>query len=399
MIEPFLSAVPVLKRLENAGFEAYFVGGSVRDFLLSKPIHDVDIATSATPEEMKRIFSKTVDIGIEHGTILVLFDNHSYEITTFRAESDYIGFRKPREVAFIRSLKKDLERRDFTMNAIAMDKNGIIHDPFDGQSAIKAQRIETVGKAEERFKEDALRLMRAVRFVSQLGFKLEGDTLNELSNKAYLLEKIAVERKKSEFDKLLTGSNRRKAIELLIETNMDIYLPGLKDKKEEMKKILIYECDHLQTNEMWSLLLYSLGLSGKSAEHFLRDWRLPLKQIKEIQSILTHLYMKLEQEWTKYRLYSATIHIVESVEKLFNVINENGDQRNLTFWLKKYQELPIKNRSQIDVTGSDLQEWFNQKGGPWIHKMLMKVEEAILEGIVENKKTIIKEWLMKCNQK
>src|SRR3954467_13024914 len=102
MIEPFLTAREVLKQIENAGFEAYFVGGAVRDFLLQKPIHDVDIATSATPMEIKKIFPKTVDIGIEHGTILVLYRSNSYEITTFRAESEYLDFRRSKEVAFIR---------------------------------------------------------------------------------------------------------------------------------------------------------------------------------------------------------------------------------------------------------------------------------------------------------
>ncbi|MFL6560850.1 MAG: CCA tRNA nucleotidyltransferase, partial [Bacillus sp. (in: firmicutes)] len=123
MIDPFLAASPVLKKLEDAGFEAYFVGGSVRDFLLKREINDVDIATSATPDEVKRIFPKTVDIGIEHGTVLVLVNNGGYEITTFRTESDYRDYRRPKEVTFIRNLKEDLQRRDFTMNAIAMDRN------------------------------------------------------------------------------------------------------------------------------------------------------------------------------------------------------------------------------------------------------------------------------------
>ncbi|MDF2859422.1 MAG: tRNA nucleotidyltransferase, partial [Neobacillus sp.] len=124
MKEPFLAAVPVLQKLEDAGFEAYFVGGSVRDLLLDKGIHDVDIATAATPEEVKRVFSKTVDVGIEHGTVLVLFQNESYEITTFRTEAEYQDYRRPKEVTFIRNLTEDLQRRDFTMNAIAMDKKG-----------------------------------------------------------------------------------------------------------------------------------------------------------------------------------------------------------------------------------------------------------------------------------
>ncbi|MGZ4161997.1 MAG: CCA tRNA nucleotidyltransferase, partial [Neobacillus sp.] len=205
MIEPFLSALPVLTMLEEAGFEAYFVGGSVRDYLLSNPIHDVDIATSATPEEVKVIFPKTADIGIEHGTVLVRFQKESYEVTTFRTESEYQDYRRPKEVSFIRSLHEDLQRRDFTMNAIAMDRMGKLIDPFDGRRAIKEKIIQTVGHADDRFNEDALRMMRAVRFVSQLSFKIERETINALTNLVHLLEKIAIERKRAEFEKLLIG--------------------------------------------------------------------------------------------------------------------------------------------------------------------------------------------------
>lgn len=122
--QPFIQAVPVLKLIENAGYEAYFVGGSVRDHILGREISDVDIATSALPEELKRIFPKTNDVGIEHGTILVHYKGEHYEITTFRSEENYTDYRRPDKVSFIRSLNEDLQRRDFTMNAMAMDKKG-----------------------------------------------------------------------------------------------------------------------------------------------------------------------------------------------------------------------------------------------------------------------------------
>lgn len=398
MIEPFLSAVPVLKKLEDAGFEAYFVGGAVRDFLLNKPINDVDIATSATPEEMKRIFSKTIDLGIEHGTILVLYKKGSYEITTFRAESEYVDFRRPKEVVFIRSLKKDLERRDFTMNAIAMDLHGMIHDPFNGTAAIKENRIVTVGKAEERFIEDALRMMRALRFVSQLSFHIETETLKALTNQGYLLENIAVERKRAEFEKLMTGTDRKQAIQIMIRTNLYRYLPGLKNKEEALTQLLNYPCGHLQLNQIWSLLLFCLQLDGKRAEAFLRSWRLPLKQIKEIQFSLELLYKRLQHEWAVYDLYMANREMIASVERLYNVITNQESDASVAYWQERYENLPIKNRTQLDVTGRDLMDWFGQEGGPWVSETLLKVELAILEGQIQNQKIKIKEWLLKCNQ-
>lgn len=398
MIEPFLTAVPVLKALENAGFIAYFVGGSVRDYILHKSIHDVDIATSATPKEIKKIFSKTVDIGIEHGTILVLYKNASYEITTFRTEEEYVDFRRPKGVAFIRSLNEDLKRRDFTMNAIAMDINGRLIDPFKGQLAISEKRIETVGKAEDRFQEDALRMMRAVRFMSQLSFKIENKTVEALSNLSHLLENIAVERKRAEFEKLLTGSDRRKALRMMIDANMFLYLPGLREQKDSIEKLLSYDCENLNVNEMWSLIIYCLGYKGKLIENFLREWKLPIKQIKEIQHILHYLYQRLEKEWGKYDLYLAKKEAIYSVETIFNTLKDRKDHGSIDMFMNMYHLLPMKHRSEMDVTGRDLMDWFTKLGGPWVNEMIIAIEQAILERKVENKKTEIKEWLLKCNQ-
>ncbi len=130
--EVFLKAQPVLQALEDAGFEAYFVGGCVRDLLLDRHIHDVDIATSAYPEEVKKTFAKSIDTGIQHGTVTVLYGGEAYEITTFRTESGYQDFRRPDKVTFVQNLEEDLKRRDFTINTLAMNLSGEIVDLFDG---------------------------------------------------------------------------------------------------------------------------------------------------------------------------------------------------------------------------------------------------------------------------
>ncbi|MDQ0197533.1 CCA tRNA nucleotidyltransferase [Neobacillus ginsengisoli] len=399
MLEPFLSAVPVLEKIEKAGFEAYFVGGAVRDFLLNKSISDVDIATSATPNEVKRIFPKTVDIGIEHGTVLVIYQNESYEITTFRTESEYQDFRRPNEVTFVRSLYEDLQRRDFTMNAIAMDRNGKLIDPFNGQSAIQERKIQTVGQATERFREDALRMMRAVRFVSQLGFDLEGETVKALAILVPLLDKIAIERKRSEFEKLLKGKNRKQALNLLIKTGLFSFLPGLKNQKNPLEDMQVYDFDELKKNEMWALLLYALTLKEKAVEDFLRNWRLPVKEIRDIQQIFLYLLKRLNQEWTLYDLYVAGHDTIKSVEIMFQVIKGTKKNEAITRWLKLYEQLPIKERSEMNVTGNDLMTWFDRKGGPWLKEQLVKIEKSILEEKVVNDNSKIKEWLMECNQK
>jgi len=399
MSDPFLSAIPVLKKLEDAGYEAYFVGGSVRDHLLRREIHDVDIATSATPVEVKGIFPKTVDIGIEHGTVLVLFNQGAYEITTFRTESEYQDYRRPKEVTFIRSLKDDLQRRDFTMNAIAMDCNRKLIDPFDGNSAIHEKIIQTVGSPNDRFQEDALRMMRAVRFVSQLSFQIESGTLQALSNLVHLLDNIAVERKRAEFEKLLIGKNKLNALNILLETNVYLYLPGLKKQRQGLEKMLSFKSTHLHINEMWSLLVYCVNLKEKEIEVFLKEWRLALKEIREIGRVVHFLYKRLEHNWSIYDLYSAGRDVILSTEKLYLVINGINGRETLEHWLNLYESLPIKNRSEMNVSGNDLMDWFNKRGGPWLKETLLTIENKILLGQLDNDKESIKEWLMKCNLK
>ena len=175
MPSEFQEALPILEKIKAAGFEAYFVGGSVRDALLNRPIHDVDIASSSYPEETKQIFERTVDIGIEHGTVLVLENGGEYEVTTFRTEDVYVDYRRPSSVSFVRSLEEDLKRRDFTVNAFALNENAEIIDKFNGLADLDNRVLRAVGKAEERFNEDALRIMRGLRFAASLDFDIEVD--------------------------------------------------------------------------------------------------------------------------------------------------------------------------------------------------------------------------------
>lgn len=191
----------ILSVLEYKGFKAYIVGGCVRDILMKKTPHDYDIATSASPEQIKSLFNKTADTGIKHGTVTVIENGIPFEVTTFRTESEYSDLRRPDKVYFVKDIKEDLSRRDFTMNAIACSLNGEIVDPFGGQNDIKNKIIKTVGNPNKRFSEDALRILRLFRFSSALDFLPEKNTLNaalELSNE---LKKISTERIVSELKK------------------------------------------------------------------------------------------------------------------------------------------------------------------------------------------------------
>ncbi|MDF2538078.1 MAG: hypothetical protein K0S76_1099 [Herbinix sp.] len=209
----------IIETLMQQGFEAYAVGGCVRDMLLGREPGDWDITTSATPYEVKKIFKRTVDTGIQHGTVTVLLDKEHFEVTTYRLDGIYEDNRHPREVTFTASLSEDLRRRDFTINAMAYnEKEGII-DLFGGREDLERGFIRCVGSPKERFDEDALRILRAVRFSAQLGFQIEQDTLKAVKEKVEHLKNISAERIRVELTKLLI-SDHPEYFRVLYETGI-----------------------------------------------------------------------------------------------------------------------------------------------------------------------------------
>lgn len=197
----------VINRLEENGFSAYIVGGCVRDYLLGREIHDFDIASSALPEEMLEIFKdyKTVENGIKHGTVAVVSKGKLVEVTTFRSDGTYSDSRRPDSVSFVRNIEEDLARRDFTINAMAYRESEGIIDPYGGQDDLKNKIIRCVGNPHKRFSEDALRIMRGMRFASVLGFQIDQKTMSAMLETKYLLEKIAKERISVELRGMLLG--------------------------------------------------------------------------------------------------------------------------------------------------------------------------------------------------
>lgn len=197
----------ILKKITENGYEAYIVGGCVRDLLMGIPPHDYDITTSATPEEIEAMFEKSIPTGIKHGTVTVIEDGEPIEITTFRAESEYLDHRHPSSIKFVRDVKADLSRRDFTVNAICYNGQKGIIDLFSGADDIEAKILRAVGDANERFSEDALRIMRLFRFASTLCFGIEKNTFNAAIENSHLLSKVSKERINAELTKLLLGDN------------------------------------------------------------------------------------------------------------------------------------------------------------------------------------------------
>ncbi len=193
----------IIEKLNGAGFEAYAVGGCVRDSILGRQPDDWDITTSAKPLQVKELFARTVDTGLQHGTVTVLLDKDSYEVTTYRIDGEYLDGRHPRQVEFTSRLEEDLQRRDFTINAMAYSRETGLVDCFQGMKDMQLHRVRCVGEPRERFSEDALRILRAVRFAAQLGFGIEERTREAIRQLAPTLEKISAERIRVELNKLL----------------------------------------------------------------------------------------------------------------------------------------------------------------------------------------------------
>jgi tRNA nucleotidyltransferase (CCA-adding enzyme) len=214
----------VLSKLTEAGYEAYLVGGCVRDAVLGRPIKDIDIATSALPEQVMSCFPRTAPTGLQHGTVTVILSQGTYEVTTFRKETEYEGFRRPTAVEYISDLTEDLKRRDFTMNAMAMDAAGVVLDPFAGQKDLELGVLRCVGAAKERFGEDALRMLRCVRFASTYGLEVESSTWQALFAQAPLLRHIAMERVRSELQRMIEGTAPARAVRLLLASRLTAHL-------------------------------------------------------------------------------------------------------------------------------------------------------------------------------
>ncbi|MBS6007752.1 MAG: CCA tRNA nucleotidyltransferase [Clostridium baratii] len=205
----------IIDEFYKNNYEAFMVGGCIRDALLCKVPKDYDIATSAKPEITEKLFKKTIPTGIKHGTVTVLIDNEPYEVTTYRTEGKYKDNRRPDEVYFVSDIKEDLSRRDFTINAFAYNSREGLKDFFGGLDDLNNSLIRSVGDANKRFNEDALRMLRAIRFSTQLNFDIEENTLNAIKNNKDLIKNISSERIRDELCKILVSKNVRKGLNLL----------------------------------------------------------------------------------------------------------------------------------------------------------------------------------------
>ena len=379
----FLDAIPVLNIIERQGHEAYFVGGCVRDTMMNSPIHDIDIASSARPDEIQGLFYKTIDVGIDHGTVIVLYKNHSYEITTFRCEGDYSDHRRPDHVEFVRTLREDTLRRDFTINAMAINQYGEVFDYHGGQEDIAKKQIRAVGDPMERFNEDALRMVRALRFACQLGFKIENNTFQAILSLTDMIQYLSVERLKDEWTKILLGPYLPEHIEVLIESHIPQEFPGfhtfsLENTLKSYRDFLLRlgEYRDLSPVMAWAIFLYYTGLSQDQARRLLRQWTFSNKNVDVISQIIEHFdYLSEDKAIQPMSLYYLGQPSVEEMAAVHDVLYPNTE----TNLRQLKSQLAIQSKNDLIINGQDIMALLDlQKGGPLIGKILADLEYHIV---------------------
>ncbi|MBE1554133.1 CCA tRNA nucleotidyltransferase [Sporosarcina limicola] len=377
----------VIRCLEAAGYEAVFVGGAVRDYVLGKPATDMDIATSAQPDEVKVVFSNTVDLGTEHGTVLVLMQREPIEVTTYRTEGTYTDHRRPDEVQFVKSLREDLLRRDFTMNALAMTKEGELIDLFGGKQDIAHQIIKAVGNPANRFKEDALRMFRAVRFASVLGFAIEEDTYKAIAENAQQIRYISIERLKAEMDKLFNGIDPEKAFRYIQDSGLGIHLPLFPIKAARLISTVPYE----SAVEGWACFMVAGNFSPTDV---MKAYKLSKHEQMVITAVNEAYEKRRFQPFSIGDYYTYDLQVLFTAEKLFQAYHADKEKISNTEIMHRKQSLPIQSVKDLKVDGKVLISWTGLKGGPWTGKWIGLIEHAVLHGRCDNDSNTIKEWFL-----
>lgn len=378
----------IIETLQTQGFEAYVVGGAVRDIVLGKPATDIDIATSALPEEVKSTFPRSIDVGIAHGTIVVLMDECAIEVTTFRTEGKYVDHRRPTDVTFVRSLEEDMKRRDFTMNAMALTRDEEIIDLFDGKEDIQNGIIRTVGDPNHRFGEDALRMLRAIRFSAQLNFQLEEKTSEAITNNASTIQNISVERITNELEKIWLSNFPINALKEIERTKIGQWLPGSLNWSSQMWEQFD---DNKETAHGWAFL--SLLQNKDMQEKIPSLYRLSNQQKIEIQQIVKAVHIREQRFFSTVDLYQFSEETLVTAEKFVKILFPTIETTDSTTILEMKKALPIHSIKELSITGNDLMNWLDRPGGPWLKEMINEIVQAILHKEIDNHPEQIKEWI------
>lgn len=354
-------ALKILTILTEHHHEAYIVGGYVRDKLLNRLSNDIDICTSATPKEIIELFPNTDSPN--YGSINIVYKNTNFDITTFRKEIKYQDNRLPVKIKYIKNIKKDLLRRDFTINTICMDKDNQILDYLNAIPDLEAKIIKPAGNPRYRLKEDSLRILRAIRFATILDFDIEPKTKHYLTEYAHLLKKLSYHRKKQELDKIFTSPQKEKGINYLIELNI---AESLKFTNLES----VTPCDDLIG--IWA------QLNVDELYPFTKSEKQQMKKIRELLNLDIH---------DKYNLYTYGLYISTVV---YQIKKESISELN-----HLYRDLPIHTPKDIKISSLEIAELLNQKPGSYLKEIISDLEKQIISANLPNTKEKIAQYLLK----
>lgn len=369
--------------LETNNYEVYVVGGAVRDYLLGKTPSDYDLSTNATPEEIKQVFANyfTIDTGIKHGTVTVMIDHKLLEITTYREEEGYIDFRRPSKVTFIKNIKSDLARRDFTINAICFNRKFL--DLHDGINDLENKIIKAIGKPEERFTEDPLRILRALRFASTLDFEIEKATKNAVLKYFPLLKKVSKERINVELSKLLVGKNVK---QILIEYKdlLEKYI-----FKFRLSNMHINVIDEVSNDLVTKVSLLYLNSDIDDVTKSLKELKFPNKFIKKIVNVLKYYgYKIVNNEVEMLKVLKVVEYVTLGIIlDLKNTLEKGKYQAEINL----YQNLKAKvlRINDLKINGRDLIK-IGFKEGLIIRNTLERLLDDVINGLENERNSLIK---------
>lgn len=359
----FEKAIEVLKIIEKKGFKAYIVGGYVRDIYLSINSSDIDIATSATPKDLIKIFKKNVIIDENYGSTKLTYKNTCFDITTFRRDIKYKDNRKPTEIEYVDTIGEDLNRRDFTINTLYMDKDGNIIDVLNAKKDINNKIIKCVGNADEKLKEDALRILRAIRFATVLNFKIDKDLERAIKKNLSGLKSLSFHRKKEELNYIFRSSNYEYGLELINKYKLDKHLGLSKIKKLKQTSDVL---------GMWAQISYSEEYPFS---------RLERETISKIREML--IYKKIDN----YSLYKYGILISLTVGEILGI-----DKKKI---LKDYEELSIHSEKDIVFDNLDIAGILGREPSYKTKEILNDIEYKILSNKLKNNEKELKEYIIK----
>lgn len=346
------SAIKVLEKLESFGYKAYMIGGYPRDLYLKRSSNDIDICTDATPQEIINIFDEVITTNSEYGSIVISFEKIRFEITTFRTEEKYINYRKPSKIKYIESLEEDLKRRDFTINTLCIDKDGNQIDLLNAKSDLDNKIIRMVGKPKDKLKEDALRILRAVRFAAVLNFELEPVLKAYIKKYSSLVKKISKERQKEELDIIFSSPNKEYGIKLLNELKLsdNLEIPLLKKAKITPSMIVT-----------WA------QLNALDKFHFNTNEKETIIKILELQN--KNLLDK--RTLYEYGLYDCTLacELANIDKKLINEI---------------YASMPIHSKLDIALKPAQICKILDKEPGSFLKNIINDLEKQLLLGSIKN---------------